>query len=650
MRHALRLALAVLPALTAALIAAPAAAGSRERQVGTLTLRACHGDGWCGVLPRALDPRAAAAGTVPVYFEYYPHQGIAAATGTLVATEGGPGYPTTDSRQDYLGLFAPLRERYDVLLMDNRGTGRSGAVDCRALQRANLLTPEAIGECGRSLGARAPLYATALATDDLAAILQALGIGRVALYGNSYGTYFAQTFALRHGAMLRAMVLDGAYGADSPADAWVVNYAPAMRDKFNVACARSPACAAIPGSSLQHIAPALAQLRARPFAAHAPGVSGRRLAFTADASALAIVMFGGAPATASLRETDAAARAFGAGDTAPLLRLMAETLGSVDSRDATGNPRLFSAGLAAAVTCHDTPQIFDMHLPPALRRAQRDALLVQRRRTAPDTYAPFTIDEYRAMPADYAFLDQCVDWPALPAGAPAPGLPRAQAAYPAVPVLVISGEFDDMTPVADGAAAAAHFVHATHLVVANGFHVNALPRSRGTCAARSARQFLDTLRADETPCAAPPVTLLPQFARQSAQLQPALPLPGNRADGAALRVVSAALLTAADAVVRVLDFGAGPGAGLRGGSFAAVPAGEGYRIELREARWTDDVAISGRIDWPGREGTVRARLRVSGPGARHGELHARWQQGGAQPAVIHGTLAGSAVAASLNVP
>ena len=60
--------------------------------------------------------------------------------GALVATEGGPGYPATGSRAEYLALFGPLRPRYDVLIMDNRGTGRSGAIDCKELQNAATLT------------------------------------------------------------------------------------------------------------------------------------------------------------------------------------------------------------------------------------------------------------------------------------------------------------------------------------------------------------------------------------------------------------------------------------------------------------------------------------------------------------------------------
>src|SRR6516164_4626261 len=140
----------VLLAATAAL-SHPALAGP-TLEVGRMVLHRCEGAAWCGVLPRALDPQDAGSGTVPIYFEYYPHTGARARVGTLGAAEGGPGYSTTDSRDDYLALFGPLREGYDVLLMDYRGTGRSDAIDCTELQRAPQLTERNIGACGESLG------------------------------------------------------------------------------------------------------------------------------------------------------------------------------------------------------------------------------------------------------------------------------------------------------------------------------------------------------------------------------------------------------------------------------------------------------------------------------------------------------------------
>jgi len=633
-----------------AALAAPAATG--HLRVGGLTLERCQTPApWCGRLERALDPSGAVPGHVRVYFEYYPHSAPGAAAGTLVATEGGPGYPATESRAEYLALFAPLRGRYDVVIMDNRGTGRSGALDCPALQQAPALTEAGIGACGAALGPAAPLYSTALAADDLAAVLEGLGIAQVGLYGDSYGTYFSQVFALRHPQRLRALVLDGAYPLEGPDYPWYPHYAPAMRDKFNLACARAPGCGTLGGSSLEHIAPALAALRARPFKAEARRGDGTLVGFTADAGQLATVMFGSAPAYATLRETDAAARAFQAGDQAPLLRLMAEALSATDSRDPTHAPAQFSAGLAAAVFCQDPPQIFDMTLDPGRRAATRDAALAQRRARAPDTYAPFTIDEYRRMPLDYAFIDECVAWPAVRADSPAKPLVPA-GAYPPVPVLVVSGELDDMTSVADGAAAAARFPRAHHVVIANGLHVNALPHARSECGAVLVRRFMAGLDTGDESCAAavPPLRLVPQFARHASELSAAQALAGNEAPAEARRVVTAALLTVEDAIVRARENGAGKGAGLRGGSFTATSVGGGYHLALRKLRWTEELSVSGRVDWPGRTGEVRALLELD-TSRLHGKLEARWTEGVARaPALVHGSLGGRTVAAEALAP
>src|ERR1700691_4328871 len=155
-------------------------------QVGTLLLHRCGGGpAYCGDLDRPMDPTGAVPGRLSVHFEYYPHSASGNSAGTLVATEGGPGFAATESREDYLALYRPLRRDHDVLIMDNRGTGLSGAVDCPELQSAEKWTVPLIGACGDSLGNRAPLYSTAYATDDLAAVLTALKIGRIDLYGDS---------------------------------------------------------------------------------------------------------------------------------------------------------------------------------------------------------------------------------------------------------------------------------------------------------------------------------------------------------------------------------------------------------------------------------------------------------------------------------
>jgi pimeloyl-ACP methyl ester carboxylesterase len=615
--------------------------------VGTAMLHRCDtGAPWCGYLTRPFG-----ASTISIYFEFYPHTQEGKATGTLVATEGGPGYPATDSRDEYLELFRSLRGTRDVVLMDNRGTGRSGAVDCRPLQTDPVLTEANIGRCGRSLGAKAALYSSVLAADDLAAILDALGSGPIDLYGDSYGTFFAQVFAVQHPEKLRSIILDGAYPLDGPDYAWYPNYAPAMRDKFDLACERSTACSRLPGSSLEHIAPALEALRRTPVAAKARDSDGKLRSFTANATQLATVMFASAPAYASVRETDAAARAFVAGDTAPLLRLMAETQVSVDSRDETRSPARFSSGLAAAVMCQDAPQIFDMSLDPARRTATRDDAIARRKQSAPDTYAPFTIDEYRGMPLDYAFLDQCGSWPAIEATEVASMAKVRNAPYPNVPALVISGDLDNMTPLADGTLVAKHFPHGHQLVVPNGFHVNVLAHSRSGCPADIARHFIETLEVGDTKCVASEVRVLPAFALRVYDLAPAHALEGNQASRGQLQIVTGALFTVGDAIARLGANTTGKSVGLRGGTFEIAVVAAGKRLALHDVRWTNDLRVSGTVVYPGRTGEGVADLTVAGPEGTTGTLRARWTEGIAKArAHVRGTFGKSTVAAEGAAP
>jgi pimeloyl-ACP methyl ester carboxylesterase len=625
-----------------------------SQKMGALTLHRCAPPGaWCGTLERALDPLGAVPGTVAVYFEFYPHTGKGPAQGTLVATEGGPGYPATGSRDSYLAMYQPLRGTRDVLLMDNRGTGRSGAVDCPELQRAAIMTEAIVAACGRSLGARAPLYSTTLASDDLAAVLDALAIGRVDLYGDSYGTFFAQVFAVRHADKLRSLVLDGAYPLGGGEYAWYPAYAPAMRAKFNLACQRSPACGSLPGDSISHIEPAVRLLRSQPFAAQAKDTAGKKRFFTANATQLAIVMFGSAPALASIREVDAAARAYVDGDQLPLLRLMAETQNGIDSRDAAQSPAAFSAGLAAAVMCQDAPQIYDMSLDIEARTADRARAIAQRQALAPETYAPFTIDEYRGMPLDYGFLDECAQWPAPPASYPAGRLTTGAITYSNVPTLVVSGDLDNMTPVADGAAAAANFPRGRQVVLVNSLHVNALPHARSTCGALIVRYFIDTLEVGDTSCtnAVPEIRLVPRFARKVHELDPAAAATGNEASTEQLRAVTAALLSAGDAMARAPEVSPGTGVGLRGGTFTVAEKQGSYRVTLRGVRWTEDLVVSGTMELPRNQGTAHAHLQVRATQELSGVLDAKWQEGVTlASADVQGRLGGRRVAATLAAP
>jgi pimeloyl-ACP methyl ester carboxylesterase len=617
-----------------------AGCGSAPREAGRSAwpspeLTACGwADARCGAIVRPIDPAARASGEIRIGFALFPHHDPALSNaGVIVATEGGPGAPTIESREAYLTLFAPLMGDHDLLLIDNRGSGRSGPIDCRVLQTMPAPTVEAVGACGRSLAQTANFYGAPMAADDMAAVLDALGVGKIDLYGDSFGTFTAQVFAQRHPDRVRSLVLDGAFATRGESPFFPATPA-AIRRNVDLVCDRSAACRARPGRPLARLASLLDRLRARPVeGAPSDGGAGQAIPVRVDSAAIGTILYDSAYDPVNLRELDAAVRAALSDDDAPLLRLAAETAAHAESRDATGDPAAFSYGLFAAVSCMDYPQIYDMTAPPQDRLAQRDAALAEKRRDNPDIYAPLTIDEWRAMPLDYSILDLCLDWPPVDWGdTPAPykpGAPTPQTGnLAAVPTLILSGDLDATTPPADGALAATAFQGARQIVLANSFHVDALD-DEANCAAAIVRRFVTTLDAGDASCAdrLPPLRLAPDFVRRAGQAVPAQAMTGNRGAVRDLALAAATVATAADVLERSWRNTGGLGPGLRGGRYAIERAGVKIRCTLQAVRWADDLAVSGRIDWDRHTGEVTGVLAIATPRSESGDLIIGWNAG-----------------------
>ena len=240
--------------------AAPASAAERV-QVGDLTLKPCKvvRRALCGSIRRAWEPGNPSAGKVTVGFAFVPAR-KQPAIDTLVPHEGGPGYSTTGTGADYAAMYGPLLDRRNLLLVDQRGTGLSRPLRCPDLQNLVLSYNVAAGKCGRSLGDRADDYTSTRSADDLAAVIAKLGLPSVSLYGDSYGTFFTQTFAGRHPELVRSIVLDSAYPTYGES-AWYPTQSPAMRAAFTKACQRSPECRSAGRRFLPTLRAVLAQVR-----------------------------------------------------------------------------------------------------------------------------------------------------------------------------------------------------------------------------------------------------------------------------------------------------------------------------------------------------------------------------------------------------
>ncbi|MGA8534988.1 MAG: alpha/beta fold hydrolase [Candidatus Tumulicola sp.] len=633
---------AVVPPRTPAFAGAKHAAFDRPPQgaqlhVGRLRLVKCyeHDRYFCGSLRVALDPAGEVAGTIDVALAWLPHSDTGRpSSGTIVAVEGGPGYPSVGSRGLYRTLYAPLLTTKDLLLVDNRGTGASDAIDCSPLQRAPLMLVGDVTRCGMELGKTSDLFGTGIAADDMAAVLDALDIRRVDMYGDSYGTFFVQAFAGRHPSRVHTLVLDGAYPVvgGSP---WYPSTGPEMRRAFDTACQRSPVCAKIPGSAASRLERLVAALRTR-----APNrIAPSGLAFVMDSAGLDPLAY---------RDLDAAARAYlESDDSVPLARLVNEAYAYDEG--AGESARRYSQGLFVAASCADNPQAYDMRLGRRERSAAWYAALARKRAEEPDLYAPFTIDEFLGIPVDYAYVPLCVGWPVPsrlhPPGEPVPPGTR----FPDVPTLVLNGDLDTITTPGEGAAVTRLFPRAQHLIIANTGHVSALDDLVG-CASAIVRRFTATGKLDAgCDSTIPAVHLVPSFGRDLDDVIPASPAPGNAATPLELRAAAAATLAAADVLSRAYEFSLTSGSGLRGGTFSTAFHGNAVSVALTRIAWTRDLLVSGEALSQARIARASAHLTLQG--ACSGTLDAAWDTAGSTAtATIHGTVDGQVVKATMPAP
>jgi len=179
----------------------------------------------------------------------------------LFYLSGGPGGAAASGDAAFAArVFTSANERRDIVLVDQRGVGRSAPLVCKTIPQ----TVDEAKTCIRGLGRDPRLYTTDAAADDLDVVRQALHYRRIVLYGGSYGGTAAQVYIARHGSRAAAAVLDGATLLDIPIFERLPFTTQRAFDRLAGRCAAEKACsAAFPNvrSDLQNV---LGRLRRAP--------------------------------------------------------------------------------------------------------------------------------------------------------------------------------------------------------------------------------------------------------------------------------------------------------------------------------------------------------------------------------------------------
>jgi hypothetical protein len=348
-------------------------------------------------------------------------------------------------------------------------------------------------------------------------------------------------------------------------------------------------------------------------------------------------------------EYDPALRAYLAGDTVPLVRLVNEAWFNEEGGVGLAPPD-FSMATLIAVTCQDGPMAYDMTLPPGpARQATYDAAIAALQRTNPNAFAPLTIQEWLATPLDWSITGICLNWPVSSPAHPE-GHPIPSGRLPDVPTLVLTGDLDTVTPVGQGDQVAAEFRHSTRVIVKNGVHVTALGDLTG-CISGFVDDFIlaGTARHLQTDCAGsatPPFRVVPSFAMTVNDVS-LRGVKGHGASSSLQRIARAAVLTANDSYTRMYNLGVASGTGLRGGTFNSNNAFT--KVTLKKSFWTSDLSVSGPVAADADTGIITATLTLHGVAS--GSITATWDPFGEQGvATVTGTINNTSVNIAVPAP
>ena len=245
--------------------AGPAAAGAAATPGPSLAFTPCmleHPSGLSGVkaecatLEVAENPSGQGR-RITLSIARHPAISERKAADPLFVLAGGPGMAAQEMYTAAAGAFARINRDRDIILLDQRGTGRSTPLQCKvdplllALDRPepapairDALIETSTRECLDTLRAKHDVaqYTTSVAVRDLEAVRAALGAPRINLYGVSYGSRVAQHYLRRYPDRVRSVILDGVLPPGLAVGPAIALDAEAALGMILRRCAAQPAC------------------------------------------------------------------------------------------------------------------------------------------------------------------------------------------------------------------------------------------------------------------------------------------------------------------------------------------------------------------------------------------------------------------------
>jgi pimeloyl-ACP methyl ester carboxylesterase len=371
---------------------------------------------------------------------------------------GGPGQGAAEMARPLRDLFRRVQADRDIVLVDQRGTGKSNPLDCRSDEDSLAGVNEALEtsmarlrKCMEGLHADLRLYTTTIAMDDLDDVRQYLGYDRINIYGGSYGTRAALVYLRRHEPTVRSVIIDGVAPPDMRLPLFFARDAQRALDKLLADCEADEVCRGKHPRLTDRLRTLVKELDAAPAKVRLTHPrTGVAEDATVDGEFVVNVLFGAlyAPLTSTLLP-ELISRAERR-DFQSLLALAMANEGAADN---------MAIGMQMSVVCaEDFPRI------------TRD----QMARESADTVFTTHLMEAR--------MKACEFWPKGDVDAS-----FYEPVKSAVPTLVLSGDLDPVTPPQWGESVLPHLSNARHIVVPATGHGAIMTG----CGMRIATQFIN---------------------------------------------------------------------------------------------------------------------------------------------------------------
>lgn len=211
----------------------------------------------CGSVQRALESARPDGPRIEVHFAVVPALSRQPLPDPVFFLAGGPGQSAIALAPTALAILERLRARRDVVLLDQRGTGRSAPLLCPDHASAHTFAAwdvaaqrQSMAACRQALQKLSYIarptdlafFTTPLAMQDLDVVRQRLGADQINVVGVSYGTRAALDYQRQFGAHVRRSVLDGVAPPDMALPASAALDSQRALDVLWADCTAEPAC------------------------------------------------------------------------------------------------------------------------------------------------------------------------------------------------------------------------------------------------------------------------------------------------------------------------------------------------------------------------------------------------------------------------